>query len=110
MAGCGRDERTPQWEERRMIAATTAERGRGSGRTGVPARTTFREEHAMADKVAIVTGAGSGVGRSVSLALAADGWTVVLAGRRPEPLAETAAMGPQGRMLPVPTDVTKAAS
>ena len=64
----------------------------------------------MADKVAIVTGAGSGVGRSVSLALVADGWTVVLAGRRPEPLAETASMGPAGRMLPVPTDVTKAES
>ncbi len=64
----------------------------------------------MADKVAIVTGAGSGVGRSVSLALAADGWIVVLAGRRPEPLAETAAKGPEGRMLPVPTDVTDAAS
>ncbi|GAA2758033.1 SDR family oxidoreductase [Actinopolymorpha rutila] len=41
--------------------------------------------------VAVVTGAGSGVGRAVAVALAADGYAVVLAGRRPEPLAEVAA-------------------
>ena len=41
--------------------------------------------------IALVTGAGSGIGRAVSLALAQDGWTVVLAGRRRESLDETAA-------------------
>ncbi|MFD2080980.1 NADP-dependent 3-hydroxy acid dehydrogenase YdfG [Actinopolymorpha cephalotaxi] len=41
--------------------------------------------------VAVVTGAGSGVGRAVAVALAAEGHVVVLAGRRPEPLAEAAA-------------------
>ncbi|HEV7386097.1 MAG TPA: SDR family NAD(P)-dependent oxidoreductase, partial [Phenylobacterium sp.] len=41
-------------------------------------------------KVAIVTGAGSGIGRAVSLALLGAGWSVALAGRRAEPLAETA--------------------
>ena len=44
------------------------------------------------DKVAIVTGAGSGVGRSAALALLGDGYSVTLAGRREEALAETAAL------------------
>jgi NAD(P)-dependent dehydrogenase (short-subunit alcohol dehydrogenase family) len=68
------------------------------------------EDAAMVEKVAIVTGAGSGVGRAVSLALVQEGWAVVLAGRRREALEETAALAPEGRTLPVPSDVTKAAS
>ncbi|MFF5634602.1 SDR family oxidoreductase [Streptomyces sp. NPDC012825] len=56
--------------------------------------------------IAVVTGAGSGIGRSVALALAAAGWSVALAGRRAEPLAETAAALPDGDFLRVPTDVT----
>ena len=59
-------------------------------------------------KVAIVTGAGSGIGRAAALALLADGWAVGLAGRRAEPLQDTAHLageaGPQ--TLIVPTDVT----
>jgi NAD(P)-dependent dehydrogenase (short-subunit alcohol dehydrogenase family) len=43
-----------------------------------------------ADKVALVTGAGTGIGRAASLALAEDGYTVVVVGRRLEPLAEVA--------------------
>jgi NAD(P)-dependent dehydrogenase (short-subunit alcohol dehydrogenase family) len=59
-------------------------------------------------KTAIVTGAGSGIGRATALALLREGYSVVLAGRRPEALAETAAQaGPAGpRALAVPTDVT----
>ena len=59
------------------------------------------------DKVAIVTGAGTGIGRRTALALLAEGYTVVLAGRRPEPLGETAtaAGGAAARALAVPTDV-----
>jgi NAD(P)-dependent dehydrogenase (short-subunit alcohol dehydrogenase family) len=53
------------------------------------------------ERIAVVTGAGSGIGRAVARALIADGWTVVLAGRRAEPLRETA---PDA--LAVPTDVT----
>ncbi|MGW3392093.1 SDR family oxidoreductase [Streptomyces cinereoruber] len=56
--------------------------------------------------IAVVTGAGSGIGRSVALALAAAGWSVALAGRRAEPLEETAALAPDGDFLCAPTDVT----
>jgi len=62
---------------------------------------------ATAERVAIVTGAGSGIGRAVSLALLADGYAVSLAGRRREPLeatAQAAARG-DGRALVVATDV-----
>ena len=43
----------------------------------------------MSERVALVTGAGSGVGRAAALALGADGWTVVASGRRSMPLDET---------------------
>jgi len=58
-------------------------------------------------KVALVTGAGSGIGRAVSLALQENGWSVVLAGRRAAELEKTAtqARRSDARMLVVPTDV-----
>ncbi len=56
-------------------------------------------------KVAIVTGAGSGIGRVTALALDREGFVVVLAGRRQAELETTAAQG-SGRMLAVATDVT----
>jgi NAD(P)-dependent dehydrogenase (short-subunit alcohol dehydrogenase family) len=60
-----------------------------------------------AGKVAIVTGAGSGIGRAAALALLREGWSVALAGRREDALSATAAQAPAGlRSLPVPTDVT----
>jgi NAD(P)-dependent dehydrogenase (short-subunit alcohol dehydrogenase family) len=55
-------------------------------------------------RAAIVTGAGSGIGRAVALALLGDGYRVALAGRRRELLEETARLGGGG--LVVPTDVT----
>ncbi|HEY8002755.1 MAG TPA: SDR family oxidoreductase [Phenylobacterium sp.] len=63
-------------------------------------------------KVAIVTGAGSGIGRAVSLALLNAGWSVALAGRRAEPLAETAGLAgdAQDRALAHPADVADPAS
>jgi len=61
---------------------------------------------AVQHKVAIVTGSGSGVGRAAALALARDGFAVVLAGRRPEPLAATAALAGAAETLCVPTDVS----
>jgi NAD(P)-dependent dehydrogenase (short-subunit alcohol dehydrogenase family) len=60
------------------------------------------------DKVAIVTGAGSGIGRAVARTLLSAGYKVGLAGRRAEQLEETAAGSPGA--LPVPTDVTDAES
>src|SRR5690348_4880882 len=60
-------------------------------------------------KTAIVTGAGSGIGRAVAHALLDDGYAVALAGRRREPLEETARAAPD-RVLVVPTDVAKPAS
>jgi NAD(P)-dependent dehydrogenase (short-subunit alcohol dehydrogenase family) len=56
-------------------------------------------------RIAVVTGAGSGIGRAVARALASEDYTVVLAGRRADSLAETAADVPAGRTLVVPTDV-----
>lgn len=64
------------------------------------------------NKIALVTGAGSGIGRVVALGLMDDGYTVVAAGRRLEPLqslvAEAEAKGQSA--LAVPTDVTDPAS
>lgn len=59
-------------------------------------------------KIALVTGAGSGIGRAVSVALAAAGYSVALAGRRLEQLEQTAgaAHASGGKVLPIPTDVT----
>jgi NAD(P)-dependent dehydrogenase (short-subunit alcohol dehydrogenase family) len=61
-----------------------------------------------AGKIAVVTGAGSGIGRAAALALLGEGYSVVLAGRRAEALDQTAAKaGPAGaRALAVATDVS----
>jgi NAD(P)-dependent dehydrogenase (short-subunit alcohol dehydrogenase family) len=64
------------------------------------------------EKVALVTGAGTGVGRAAALALLEDGYRVVLAGRRLEPLQQVIAESgaEAARALAVPTDVTDPAS
>jgi len=56
-------------------------------------------------KVALVTGAGSGIGRAVALALEGAGYSVVLAGRRAAALEAAAAASQRAEMLSVPTDV-----
>ena len=63
-------------------------------------------------KIAIVTGAGSGIGRASALALLAAGYRVVLAGRRADALEETRALAGDlaGHALAVPTDATDAAA
>ena len=61
-------------------------------------------------KVAIITGAGSGIGRAVSLALLQAGWRVALAGRRADALDATAALAEGGEALAFPTDVANEAA
>ncbi len=63
-------------------------------------------------KIAVVTGAGTGIGRAVALALLKDGYRVALAGRRSEPLDKTLADSgaAKGQALAVPTDVSDPAS
>ena len=56
-------------------------------------------------KVAIVTGAGSGVGRAVAVSLAREGWQVAVVGRRLEALRETAQLAPPGNIHPRAFDV-----
>jgi NAD(P)-dependent dehydrogenase (short-subunit alcohol dehydrogenase family) len=67
---------------------------------------------AQSHKVAVVTGAGTGIGKSVALALMKEGYAVALAGRRADKLEETAAEGTStnGKSLVVPTDVSDAES
>ncbi|MGW3955932.1 SDR family oxidoreductase [Streptomyces sp. NPDC004752] len=58
-------------------------------------------------KIAVVTGAGSGIGRAVAVELLRAGWAVALAGRRAEQLAGTAALAPESDSLAVRTDVSR---
>src|SRR5712692_2592739 len=62
----------------------------------------------MPDKVAIVTGGGTGIGRASALALARDGFKAVIAGRRQEPLDETVKKGQAdgGKLKAIVTDVS----
>ena len=88
----------------RTILAGAATTVHNAGRN-----THRRGRRTMADRVAVITGAGSGIGRASALALMNDGWSVALAGRRKEMLEETAGMATAGNALVVPTDVTEPA-
>ena len=63
----------------------------------------------MSQKVAMITGAGSGIGRAVAVGFLRAGYVVALAGRRAEPLEETVALSAADRAcaLVVPTDVSR---
>lgn len=79
-----------------------------NGDTEAGDQSSVRVEPALrTGKVAVVTGAGRGIGKAVSLALLDAGWRVAVAGRTPEPLAELATSAAEpDRCLAVPTDVT----
>src|SRR4051812_24581604 len=80
---------TPATTSRRFTMRFTAHVLRD--RTNAADDKAGTREVQMADKVAIVTGAGTGVGKAVALALAAENYAVVLAGRRKDKLDDTAA-------------------
>src|ERR1700674_4785240 len=62
----------------------------------------------MTNKVALVTGAGTGIGKAAALAMLKDGYRVALVGRRKELLDKTAAdSGAGDRVMPLPADLTK---
>ena len=82
--------------------------GRWLPNAGLTCRSQEVLEMVAIDKIALVTGAGTGVGKAASVALARDGWTVALAGRRRAPLDETAALASDAaRDACVPTDVAR---
>ncbi|GAA4048575.1 SDR family oxidoreductase [Streptomyces shaanxiensis] len=58
-------------------------------------------------RIAVVTGAGSGIGRAVAVELLRAGWSVALAGRRVETLEETAGLEPDAAAVAVRTDVSR---
>ncbi|GAA2062760.1 SDR family NAD(P)-dependent oxidoreductase [Williamsia deligens] len=62
--------------------------------------------YAVKEKIVVVTGAGSGIGRAIARAFLANGATVVVTGRRREPLEETVAGADEQRTLVVPGDVS----
>lgn len=64
----------------------------------------------MAQRIAVVTGAGSGIGRASALGLAKAGYAVVVAGRRADELDKTVAAAAGGTVVACPTDVTDEAS
>lgn len=68
----------------------------------------MNREGSQVPQIAVVTGAGSGIGAAVAHALAGKGWTVVLAGRRQDVLVSVAdrGRGLLGALDPVATDVT----
>ncbi|WP_416966975.1 SDR family oxidoreductase [Streptomyces sp. 4F14] len=61
----------------------------------------------MNSKVAVVTGAGSGIGRAVALELVGNGWTVYMVGRRAEKLEETAQLAPDNVLHRLRADVSR---
>jgi len=60
----------------------------------------------LVQRVAVVTGGGTGVGAAAAVALGGDGWTVVVAGRREGPLRDVVTANPDLSLDPVPADVT----
>ncbi len=100
---------TKKTEPKKAAKAAAGKSDKAKSAKAKPAKSAATDAR-PAGRYAIVTGAGSGVGKATALALVRDGWTVALVGRRKEPLEAVAKEAGAGKAIAVTGDVADPAS